>query len=65
MRRAADHAMLMATKARQAEKQYARTKSVRDLTDVIKMDATTKKMVKVLTIPTEKRAGCPIGQRWA
>ena len=64
MRRATDHAKLIAQKAR-IENQYARTKDVRDLTDVIRLDTESKKAVKSMKAPVAERKGIPIGQRWA
>lgn len=67
MKRASDHAMLLVHRARQAERRYAQSKNVRDLTEVIKFDKIAKDAVNSPRMPVEtmERKGIPIGQRWA
>jgi hypothetical protein len=63
MRRAADHAMLMLHRA-VSERDYARTKNLRDLTEVVQNDKEAKKVIKNLRVEAPVRKGIPIGQRW-
>ena len=64
MKHSADHATNLVRKVKEAEQTFARTKNVRDLTNVIKYDAKAKKVIKSLKAEPEKRQGIPIGQRW-
>lgn len=57
--RASDHKMLLARRAA-AEANYARTKKISDLTEVLRYSDDAQE--KVTAAP--ERKGAPIGQRW-
>jgi hypothetical protein len=61
--RTADHAMLLARRAREAEGRYSRTKKHSDLTEVINLSAETRTIVAE-PMESAPRKGTPIGQRW-
>ena len=54
--RTADHAMLIARRARDAENRYTQAKKHTDLTEVITYTAAKA--------PTAERKGVPLGQKW-
>jgi hypothetical protein len=64
MKHSADHATNLVRKVKETEQEFARTKNIRDLTNVIKYDAEVKRVIKSLKVEPEKRRGIPIGQRW-
>jgi hypothetical protein len=64
MRQSSDRAPLLARKVHTAEQEFARTKNIRDLTDVVKYAAQSKNLIKSLKVEPEKKKGIPIGQRW-
>ena len=64
MKHTADHATNLVRKVKESEQEFARTKNVRDLTNIVKHDAEAKKVIKNLKSEPEKRRGIPIGQRW-
>jgi hypothetical protein len=64
MQRASDHAASLVRKVKTAEQDFARTKNVRDLTNVVRYDAAAKSAIKQMKVEPEKRQGIPIGQRW-
>jgi len=64
MHRAADRAPLLVRKVHDAEREFARTKNVRDLTGVIRYSAEAKKIIGNMKAATPERKGIPIGQRW-
>jgi len=61
--RTADHAMMLARRARDAENRYARTKKHVDLTEVISFSAAARNTTAEAQ-PTEERKGVPLGQKW-
>ena len=64
MRQLSDRAPLLAKKVHEAEQEFARTKNVRDLTEVVRYSAESKQVIKNLKTEPEKKKGIPIGQRW-
>ena len=62
--RSTDRAPLLVRKIHAAEQEFARTKNVRDLTEIIRHSAKAKKLIRGLKVGPEKRQGIPIGQRW-
>jgi hypothetical protein len=64
VRQQSDRAPLLVRKVHMAEQEFARTKSVRDLTEVINYSAEAKQIIRKLKVQPEKKKGCPIGQRW-
>lgn len=64
MKHSSDHATSLVRKVKESEQEFARTKNIRDLTNVVKYDAEAKKVTKSLKAEPEKRRGIPIGQRW-
>jgi hypothetical protein len=63
MKRASDHAMLLARRAN-AERNYARTKDMHDLTEVMRA-STAVKSSQSAPVQEQPRIGSPIGQRWS
>jgi len=61
--RTADHAMMLARRARDAENRYARTKKHVDLTEVISFSAAARNSTTAEAQP-EERKGVPLGQKW-
>ena len=60
--RTADHAMMLARRARDAENRYARTKKHVDLTEVISFSAAARNTTA--EAQPEERKGVPLGQKW-
>lgn len=60
--RTADHAMMLARRARDAENRYARTKKHVDLTEVISFSAAARNTTA--EAQPETRKGVPLGQKW-
>jgi hypothetical protein len=63
MKRASDHSMLLARRAN-AERSYARSKDIRDLTEVMRSSEAVKNNLSA-PAPEQQRIGAPIGQRWS
>jgi len=63
MKRASDHSMLLARRAN-AERGYARSKDIRDLTEVMRSTDAVKSNLSA-PAPEQQRVGAPIGQRWS
>lgn len=63
MHRASDRATYLVRKLHDTEREFAKTKRVTDLTEVIKLSKETKGFIKTMRVEPE-RQGIPIGQRW-
>ena len=63
MKRASDHSMLLARRAN-AERSYARSKDIRDLTEVMRSTDAVKSNLAAPASSEQQRTGTPIGQRW-